>query len=80
VLNWVAALLATVVVWPLRAITRRWPVVAYVLYPYDGDSRRHLTGPLRRAEADALVRQWAEDIKRHGTPSAGQDRLSKGRR
>jgi hypothetical protein len=68
VVNWVVAVLATIVVWPYRFVTNRWPVVAYVVDPFDGDSRQHRTRPLRRAEANALARQWAEHIKRDGRP------------
>jgi hypothetical protein len=67
-LNWVGAILATPPVLLWRVLRRRWPVVAYVIFPYDGDTRQRRTPPLRRAEADALVRQWAADIRRGGEP------------
>ena len=72
-LNWVAAVVATAVVWPWRAMTGRWPVVAYVLDPYDGDSRQQRTGPLPRAEAHALACRWAEHIKHYGRPPIDRD-------
>jgi hypothetical protein len=68
VVNWVVAMLATIVVWPYRFVTNRWPVIAYVVDPFDGDSRQHRTRALRRTEANALARQWAEQIKRDGRP------------
>jgi hypothetical protein len=66
--EWVAALLATVVVWPWRLVTNRWPVIAYILNAFDGDGRQRRTRPMPRAEADALVRRWAEHIQRYGQP------------
>jgi hypothetical protein len=67
-LNWVGALLATVVVWPWRVVTNRWPVIAYVLNAFDGDSRQRRTSPMPRAEADAMAGEWAGHIKRYGEP------------
>jgi hypothetical protein len=67
-MNWVGAMLATIVVWPYRFATNRWPVVAYVVDPFDGHSRQHRSPPLPRAVADALAREWAEHIKRYGEP------------
>ena len=66
--NWLVALLATLVVLPWRAITNRWPVIAYVIDAEDGNSRQCRTRPMPRAAADALARKWAEHIKRHGEP------------
>jgi hypothetical protein len=66
----VGALLATPFVWPWRAATNRWPVIAYMLYPTDGDSRQRRSAPMPRTEADALVREWADHIKRYGEPPA----------
>jgi hypothetical protein len=68
-LDWTGALLATVVVLPWRLVTNRWPVIAYVLNPFDGDGRQHRARPLPRAEAEALVLRWAADIERAGLPS-----------
>ncbi|KUL21412.1 hypothetical protein ADL15_50680 [Actinoplanes awajinensis subsp. mycoplanecinus] len=73
-LSWIAALLATIVVLPWRIVTNRWPVVAYVLAPLDVESQRRRTAPLPRAEARALVRQWAAYIERHGEPPPLPDR------
>ncbi|MBM7489225.1 hypothetical protein JOD64_000447 [Micromonospora luteifusca] len=79
-LNWLAALLATSVVWPFRAISGRWPVVAYPLDPSlvatddrDGDPphRRRVAG---RTAAVALTRQWVRDIERQGHPDRLVDR------
>ncbi|MFK4244606.1 hypothetical protein ACI2KV_17125 [Micromonospora chokoriensis] len=73
-LTWLAALLATVVVWPYRAVSGRWPVVAYPLdsSPVATDDQRgdrpyrqQVTG---RAAGAALTRQWARDIEQHGHP------------
>ncbi|MGW0214117.1 hypothetical protein ACWDXH_06980 [Micromonospora chokoriensis] len=73
-LIWLAALLATVVVWPYRAVSGLWPVVAYPLdsSPVATDDqrgdqpyRRQVTG---RAAAVTLTRQWARDIEQHGHP------------
>lgn len=66
--NWLAALLATVVVWPTRAISGRWPVVAYLLGPADGDDRLLRVQVHDPAQAQTLANQWAMDIKRQGHP------------
>ncbi|GIF39367.1 hypothetical protein [Actinoplanes xinjiangensis] len=59
-------LLATAVVWPIRAILGRWTVVAYeVGDPTDRpEIRRKVRG---RKAADALAREWAAVIERDGT-------------
>ncbi|SIN41230.1 hypothetical protein SAMN04489832_6686 [Micromonospora cremea] len=71
-LNWLAALLATSVVWPYRAVSSRWPVVAYPLDSSlvarddqrgDRSHRRRVTG---RAAALALTERWVRDIERQG--------------
>jgi hypothetical protein len=67
-LNWLAVLLATPLVWPWRAVTNQWPVIAYTMYPTDGDSRQRRSAPMPRTEADALVREWADHIKQYGEP------------
>lgn len=75
-LNWFAALLATVVAWPYRAISGRWPVVAYPIDPSgvnmgdEGDDRPHRRHVQGRQSALALARQWALDIEQHGRPQA----------
>ncbi|XVV11220.1 hypothetical protein ACQP2X_41275 [Actinoplanes sp. CA-131856] len=56
-------LLKTAVVLPYRTATDRWPVVAYQVGRSEG--YRLVT---TRKEADALVRQWAYDIKQYGRP------------
>ena len=65
VLSGAAALLATAVVWPVRALTGRWLVVAYK--PGDPDDfqerRRWVRG---RTAADSLAREWAAEIERVG--------------
>lgn len=69
-LNWLGCLLVTVVVWPWRAMTGRWPVVAYPVGnggPDDGFHRAYAQG---RAAANALVEQWAEQIRQTGHPMA----------
>jgi hypothetical protein len=66
--SWIGSLICTPAVLVWRAFTGRWPVVAYVILPYDGDLRLRRTPPIRRAEANVLVRQWAEEIKRYGEP------------
>jgi hypothetical protein len=74
VLNWLAALLATAVVWPYRAISGRWSVVAYPLDPSDlgeddqGSDRPHRRRVKDRQEAVALTRQWVRDIEQQGSP------------
>ncbi|MFG1867074.1 hypothetical protein [Micromonospora arborensis] len=79
-LNWLAALLATSVVWPYRAISGRWRVVAYPLDPSlvatddrggDLPHRRRVVG---RTAAVALTRQWVRDIERQGYPDRSADR------
>ncbi|WP_433789288.1 hypothetical protein [Actinoplanes sp. CA-252034] len=58
-------LLATAVVWPFRALTGRWTVVAYELIDPDEKPviRRKVKG---RKAADALAREWAAIIEREG--------------
>ncbi|MEV4533786.1 hypothetical protein AB0J82_08140 [Asanoa sp. NPDC049518] len=63
---WLAALLATVAVWPWRAVSGRWLVVAYSTTGSDKSRRAHVRG---RAAADALAREWASEIK--GRPVCG---------
>jgi hypothetical protein len=64
-LKLIICLLATAVVWPFRALTGRWTVVAYEL----GDPterpeiRRRVKG---RKAGDALAREWAAIIERDG--------------
>ncbi|WP_143049656.1 hypothetical protein [Asanoa ishikariensis] len=58
-LNWLAALLTTVFVWPWRAVSGRWLVVAYTTTGNEPDRRAHVRG---RAPADALAREWAKEI------------------
>ena len=66
--EWLCALLAMAVVWPARAISGRWPVVAYRL-DHEGDDRLLTVRVVQgRAEADSLARQWAADIARQGRP------------
>lgn len=69
--TWDAALLATAAVWPTRAITGRWPVVAYRI----DDDGRDVRWTADRESAGALVRRWAADIKRDGTPHRSMDAL-----
>lgn len=66
-LNWAAALLATAVVWPVRMVIDRWPVVAYMPYSLgdDGLECRWVKG---RKEADSTARRWVADIRREGRP------------
>jgi hypothetical protein len=66
-LSWIAALAATIVTWPWRAMTGRWLVVAYMPDPDGGDGlrRARVRG---RVNADALARQWLLAIKQHGEP------------
>jgi|tagenome__1003787_1003787.scaffolds.fasta_scaffold20868735_2 hypothetical protein len=65
VASWLAAVLATIVVLPWRALSNRWPVVAYQLVPMDEPGRPVRSRPLPRAQADELVRTWAAYIERH---------------
>jgi hypothetical protein len=65
--EWLGALLAMAVVWPARAISGRWPVVAYRL-DHDGDNELRIVRVEGRAAADSLVQQWAADIARQGRP------------
>jgi hypothetical protein len=67
-LSWIATLLATIVVLPWRIVTNRWPVVAYVINPIDVEGQRRRSPAMPRAEAKALVRQWAAYIERYGEP------------
>ena len=69
-LSFAGAVLATLVVWPWRAVRNRWPVVAYLPDAADGDIRMHRAGPMPRAEARAVAREWVEHIKEHGAPPA----------
>ncbi|MEW2331831.1 hypothetical protein AB0880_29015 [Micromonospora chersina] len=69
-LSALGALLATPLVWPWRAVTNRWPVVAYALDAPDGNIHLHRTPPMRRAQAKVVVRAWAEHIERYGEPPA----------
>jgi len=62
-LSWAGALLATLVVWPWRAWTGRWPVVAYVLYRPDLNIEPVEVEVRGRAEADALVKRWVEQVR-----------------
>ena len=66
-LNWTAALLATTIVWPLRATIGKWPVVAYSITTGDKGYRTYVQG---RNDADVLAHRWALDIKQHGQPQA----------
>ena len=43
-------------------------MIAYRVVPLDGDVRQRSTEPVPRAEADDLVEQWAEEIRRYGEP------------
>ncbi|MEV1329194.1 hypothetical protein AB0J20_06420 [Micromonospora costi] len=65
--TWIAALVATTITWPLRAITGRWPVVAYSITTGDTIYRIDVQG---RGAADALAQRWALEIKQHGQPQA----------
>ncbi|MEO3769137.1 hypothetical protein [Micromonospora sp. B9E7] len=78
-LNWLAALLATSVVWPWRAISGRWPVVAYPLDSSlvatddqrgDRPYQQRVTG---RAAAMALTRQWVRNVEQQGHPDVAVD-------
>ncbi|MFI5491569.1 hypothetical protein [Actinoplanes sp. NPDC051859] len=62
-LMWCSALLVTLIVWPMRAATGRWTVVARRLDGDDLQARRRVQG---RAAADSLVAQWAAELERHG--------------
>jgi hypothetical protein len=66
IVSWLAAVLATIVVLPWRALSNRWPVVAYQLVPMDEPGQPVRSRPLPRAQADELVRTWASYIERHG--------------
>jgi hypothetical protein len=67
-LNWMAALAATLATWPWRAVTGRWPVVAYPVEDGGGDrfTRVYVQG---RSAADTLARQWIAGIERTGAPT-----------
>jgi hypothetical protein len=72
-LNWLAALLATAVVWPYRALSGRWLVVAYPLSSDLGEDDHGRGHPHQRrvnthAAAMALTIQWASDIEQLGRP------------
>jgi hypothetical protein len=60
VLVWLAALLATIAVWPWRALTGRWLVVAYPIGT-PGESRRRYVRSA--SEAKQLITEWSEAIK-----------------
>jgi hypothetical protein len=64
--SWLAAVPATLVVLPWRALSNRWPVVAYQLVPMDQPGRPVRSRSLPRGEADELVRTWAAYIESHG--------------
>ena len=68
--SWVASLVVTLVVWPARVIHGRWPVVAYLLDPPDGDDLLRCAWIAGRAEADAIVQRWVVDIRQRGGPEA----------
>jgi hypothetical protein len=68
--TWTGALLATIVAWPARAVSGNWLVVAYLLDPPDGNDRWQSLRVAGRTNAEAIVRQWALDIKEHGQPRA----------
>ncbi|WP_285551339.1 hypothetical protein [Actinoplanes regularis] len=63
--TWIAALLATTVVWPMRAISGRWTVVAYDLDSSNDIEPVYCSVPDRET-ADATVRRWVAEIQRHG--------------
>ncbi|SBT39053.1 hypothetical protein [Micromonospora narathiwatensis] len=66
---WAAALLATAVVWPWRAVSGTWPVVAYpVTGGPPGGGHERAVRVRGRTDADLLVRRWGEEIKAHGAP------------
>ncbi|MCP2329514.1 hypothetical protein HDA40_008021 [Hamadaea flava] len=56
---WLAALAATMAVWPWRALTGRWLVVAY---PTASPGKAHRRRVDSAAEAKQLVAQWSEAI------------------
>ena len=60
-LNWIAALVATTITWPLRTTTGKWPVVAYSITTGDKVHRIDVQG---RDAADALAHRWALEIER----------------
>ncbi|GAA2633851.1 hypothetical protein Adu01nite_55950 [Paractinoplanes durhamensis] len=67
--TWLAALLATLVVWPVRMVTGRWTVVAYMLNS-PGDERFRRLRVDGREAADATVQQWASDIRAAQLPAS----------
>ncbi|MEU9827031.1 hypothetical protein [Micromonospora chersina] len=69
-LSSLGALLATPLVWPWRAVTNRWPVVAYALDAPDGNIHLRRTPPMRWAQAKMVAHAWAEHIERYGEPPA----------
>ncbi|WP_127552647.1 hypothetical protein [Actinoplanes sp. OR16] len=69
VMNWLLVLLATAVVWPWRAITGRWLVVAYVTDT--GGEEFDSQWVQGRSAADELARRWATEIEQHGRPTTG---------
>jgi hypothetical protein len=68
--SWAGSLIATLAVWPTRVVRGRWPVVAYLLDPPNGDDRLRRVWVAGRAEADATARRWAVDIRQQGRPQA----------
>jgi hypothetical protein len=70
--TWVSSLLMTVVVWPARMVSGRWPVVAYLLDHAEGDQLQCLWVQGRGA-AESTALQWASDIKRQGRPQLPAD-------
>jgi hypothetical protein len=72
-LNWLAALLATAVVWPYRTVSGRWLVVAYPVSSHlglfdEGSDRQHQRRVNALSAATALTHQWARDIEQLGGP------------
>ncbi len=65
-----AALVATAVVWPWRASTGRWPVVAYPTGD-DPDAVLHCVWVTGRAAANAQAQRWVEETRLHGRPLVG---------
>jgi hypothetical protein len=68
---WLVALVATAVVWPWREATGRWTVVAYSTRggpPSRGNEWRQVVKG--KANAEALVQWWTENIQSNGEPLA----------
>ncbi|WP_229071048.1 hypothetical protein [Actinoplanes sp. DH11] len=76
--SWTASLLATAFVWPARAATGRWPVVAYVLEAEN--DRFQCRWTRSRAEADTLVQQWKTEIEQFDRPQPGPGVLTRTRK